>query len=603
MIFNHPATQLSELPAKPGVYRFTDKHGKLLYIGKAKNLSHRVRAYFEGREHGPHIKQMVPHIHQLEVIVTSGELEALLLEQRLISQLKPKYNIIFRDDKTYSYVALTKHRHPQIRTFRGKRNSGHDLFGPYVDSRSARARVELTQKAFKIRTCDENTYANRSRPCVLHQIGRCSAPCVPGLVSQEDYQDQVQKARNYLAGKDTALLAAMGKEMELASQSMEFEKAAILRDQIRLLSNAQTLQNLEGKANSNLDAIAHASGMRSTAVHLYEIRDGLIQNVYAYDLPLAAAPRDAFEALLSQHYLEREPPPRLLCTEPTDVPSETLEFLRLRWGKAPAPTSAGNAAERGWLEMAQDNARQTISGTDTPQEARAIQQKALAELFPGLPGGSPKRIECFDISHFQGEAAVGSCVVYEDHAMRPDQYRIFNIAAENAGDDFASMKEVIIRRYQSMALADLPQMLIIDGGGGQLAKAKEALELIGLQIPMLGIAKGVTRKLGNEELIPSWGDGPRRLDKSNPALLLLSHIRDESHRFAITHNRKKIAKKRTESHLMEIPGIGAAKRKALLLAFGSAARVREANEAQLAAVPGIGPALARQIKDGLSLTR
>lgn len=602
MIFDRPADQLDDLPAQPGVYRFTDKAGKLLYVGKAKNLANRVRAYFEGREHGPHIKKMVPHIHRLEVIVTSGELEALLLEQRLISQLKPKYNIIFRDDKTYAYVAITKHAHPQIRTFRGKRSSDKDLFGPYVDSRSARARVEVAQKAFQIRTCDDGTYAHRSRPCVLHQIGRCSGPCVTGLVSDEQYQAQAHRARDYLAGKDAALVASMTREMERASELMEFEKAGRLRDQVRLLSNAQTMQNFEGRASTNLDAIAISGGTRSVAVHLYEIREGLIQDVFAYELPLAAAPEETYEAFLSQHYLDREPPPRLLCADPAQIPPEALDFLRLRWGRAPAPSMAGNPAERGWLDMAADNARRNIAATDSPQDVRVGQLAALKLLFPAFPGSELRRIECFDISHFQGEGAVASCVVYEGAAMRPELYRLYNIAPENAGDDFASMKEAIVRRYQSTPADELPHLVIVDGGTGQLTKAREALDLIGLSLPLLGIAKGVTRKLGNEELIPGWeGDEPKRLDKGAPALLLLSHIRDEAHRFAITRNRKNIAKRRSDSHLLEIPGIGSAKRKALLLAFGSAAKVREASAEQLAMVPGIGATLARQIKESLTL--
>lgn len=603
MIFNQPAQQLGDLPAKPGVYRFTDKNGVLLYVGKAKDLSHRVRAYFEGREHGPHIKRMVPHIHQLEVLITATELDALLVEQRLISQLKPKYNIIFRDDKTYAYVALTKHKFPQIKTFRGKRSTQQDLFGPYVDSRSARARIELVQKTFKIRTCDDGTFSNRSRPCVLHQIGRCSGPCVPGLVEDAQYHDQAQKAHNYLAGRDAALINLMSNEMDAASQDMLFEKAAMLRDQIRLLSSAQTIQNLEGKSNSNLDAIAHVSGARSTAVHLYEIREGIIQNVYAYDLPQALDPRDTYEALLSQHYLERHPPQRLLCSNPQDLPPEALDFLLARWGSVPVVAGPASSAEHGWLDMALDNARQTISASDKPEEIRAAQQQKLIELFPGLSAVNLARIECFDISHFQGEGAVASCVVYENYAMRHDKYRIFNISQEHAGDDFASMKEAIIRRYQSALTEELPQLIIIDGGLGQMSKAEEALQLIGLNIPLLGIAKGTTRKLGNEELICSWSDETKRLDKSHPALLLLSHIRDESHRFAITRNRKKIAKKRTESQLLEVPGIGPRKRKALLLAFGSMAQIKEASEDQLAAVPGVGPVLAHQLKTHLALDR
>lgn len=596
MIFSNPASHLKEFPAGPGVYRFTDADGRLLYVGKAKNLGQRLKAYFEGREHGPHIKKMTQHIHQLEIIATATELDALLLEQRLISQLKPKYNIIFRDDKTYSYVALTKHEHPQVKSYRGKRNKNVELFGPYVDSGASRARVELVQKAFKIRSCDDGSYANRSRPCVLHQIGRCSGPCVPGLVSAEDYSGQVEKARNYLGGKDAALIVGLTREMEAASAEMRFETAALVRDQIKILSSAQTMQHFEGKASADLDVIGLARGARRSCVHIYEVRQGLVSDVFAYDLPKSYETAETIEALLSQHYLDKPPPAKIISREADLISHEAAEFLQARWGKPTRLSPAGNPAEAAWAHMSTDNARRALESTEKPQDMRAYQQSRLAELFPRFPTGEIHKIECFDISHFQGEAAVASCVVYEDFAMRPDQYRIFNIAAENAGDDFASMKEAIIRRYQSMSQPDLPQLVLIDGGAGQMGKAREALALIGLSIPMVGIAKGPTRKLGQEELLCSWGDPPQRLDKSHPALLLISHIRDESHRFAITRNRKKIAKKRSESQLLEIPGIGPKKRKSLLLAFGSLASVREASVDQLAAVPGVGPALAEIIK-------
>lgn len=596
MIFSNPAQHLKDLPVSPGVYRFTDADGKLLYVGKAKDLSQRLKAYFEGREHGPHIKKMVTHIHQLEIIITATELDALLLEQRLISQLKPKYNIIFRDDKTYSYVALTKHKHPQIKSYRGKRNKKMELFGPYVDSGSSRARIELVQKTFKIRTCGDSTYANRSRPCVLHQIGRCSGPCVPGLVSSQEYSDQVEKARNYLAGKNMALITALTREMEAASADMRFEKAGMVRDQIKILSSAQTMQHFEGKATVDLDVIGLARGASKSCVHVYEIRQGLIHDVFAYDLPKSYETAETIEALLSQHYLEKAPPSKIITREAALISQDAAEFLNARWNKPTQLTPPGNPAEVAWAEMSTDNAQRALESTEKPEEMRAYQQSRLAELFPHFPSGEINKIECFDISHFQGEAAVASCVVYQNFAMRHEQYRIFNIASANAGDDFASMKEAIIRRYQSMDSTDLPQLVLIDGGAGQMGKAQEALALINIAIPMVGIAKGVTRKLGNEELLCSWGDPPQKLDKSHPALLLISHIRDESHRFAITRNRKKIAKKRSESHLLDIPGIGPQKRKALLLAFGSMASIREASVDQLAAVPGIGPTLAEIIK-------
>ena len=597
MRLDHPASRLAEVPATPGVYRFYDANGALLYIGKAKDLSQRVRAYFEGREHGPHIRQMARQIAALETASTSTELEALLLEQRLIHERKPKYNIIFRDDKTYAYVALTKHRHPQIKSFRGKRGAQQDLFGPYVDSGAARARIDIIQKTFKIRTCDDSTYAHRSRPCALREIGRCSAPCVPGFVSDDDYAQQTRLARDYLSGKDASVLANLTKSMEAASRAMEFERAGEIRDQIRQLSAASTHQRVEGDPDANFDAIGLAVGATAIAAHVYEVREGLICDIHAYAFKGSVDASEALQALLTQHYAERKPPAKLVSA-PEDPPAgETLEFLRSRWNVPLRQGEPSTDAETSWLAQARANARQSVDASDGPQARHRLWQDKLVELFPSLPNAtSLSRVECFDISHFQGESAVASCVVYENLAMRPEQYRLFNIAPENAGDDFASMKEALIRRYQGADPAQLPQLIIIDGGQGQMDKAREALDLVGVDLPMIGIAKGVTRKLGNEELICSWGDPSKRVDKSNPALLLLSHIRDESHRFAISRNRKNVAKRRVESALMQIPGVGAAKRKALLLAFGSAANVGQASEEQLAMAPGIGPALARTIK-------
>lgn len=596
MIFENPSSQLDQLPKNAGVYRFMDSGGALLYIGKAKDLSKRIRAYFEGREHGPHIKKMAQQIFRLETISTASELEALLLEQRLIHQHKPKYNIIFRDDKTYGYVAITRHKHPQIKPYRGKRSKALELFGPHVDSREIRARIEMAQKVFKIRACDDSTYANRSRPCVLHQIGRCSAPCVPGHIADADYVAQVELARGYLSGKDASLLSNMAKQMEEASAKMEFERAAQLRDQLRLLSSSSTEQGMEGSGSASFDAIGIATGSKGAAAHVYEIRDGVISDIHAYSLEGGLRSDEALSILLGQHYLDRKPPKRIVSSEQGSWAVEDLDFLSSRWGEAPSLAKPSSSAEHSWLAQAERNARQSIAGSEGIEARHEAQEAKLLALFPKLPGASASRIECFDISHFQGESAVASCVVYDGHKMRPEQYRLFNIAPENAGDDFASMKEALIRRYQNALVEDLPRLILIDGGAGQLSKAQEALALAGLEIPMIGIAKGVTRKLGNEELICSWGEDSKRLDKSDPALLLLSHIRDESHRFAISRNRKSIAKKRVDSPLMQIPNIGPAKRKSLLLAFGSAANVRQASLEQLAKTPGIGPALAEKIK-------
>ena len=600
MLLSHPHSQLNLIPEQPGVYQFFDSNNKLLYIGKAKYLNKRVKSYFEGKDHGPHIKKMAEQINSLEIIITPSEVEALILEQRLIHDKKPKYNIIFRDDKTYTYISITKHKTPQIKLYRGQRNDQENIFGPYTDSKSAKAKIDLIQKTFKIRTCDDSTFSNRTRPCVLHQIGRCSAPCIPNLYDFESYERNIKYSKNFLAGKSTTLLDELTLQMEKESDLLNFESAAEIRDQIRLLSQTTEYQNIVTNKNYHADIIGVVFGEKYCAIHLLRIIDGNVSEVSQYLVPFKLDATSTLNEFLSSHYNTLAPLKKILLhIEGAQIQAD-FSFIEQRWAMTIELVTKTNSAESGWISHAISNAKLSLNSKEKPYFRNEEQEKRFLMTFPNFPNATLNHIECFDISHFMGESAVGSCVVYKDHLMRPELYKIFNIHKDNAGDDFSSMKEVLIRNYQTKNASELPQLIIIDGGLGQVNKAQEALSLIHLKIPMIGIAKGITRKLGHEEIINTWNDPSFHFDKTDPLLLFLSHIRDESHRFAITKNRKKISEKRMTSVLNTIPGIGPAKRKALLLAFGSTKNIANASCDQISKVKGISKELAQIIKNKCS---
>lgn len=589
-----PKTQLLTLPTGPGVYRMIDADGALLYVGKAKNLKKRVSSYFEGRGHGPRIHRMVEKIALIDITLTGNESEALILEQRLIQKEKPKYNILFRDDKTYGYIKISGHPSPQISLYRGKRDLKSKFFGPYTDNRLARETMEFAQKTFKLRTCADSVYSNRARACILHQIGRCSAPCV-NEISPSDYQLSAVRAASFLKGEDKELIAQLTSDMEKASEEMQFERAAAMRDQIRGISAARAGQSIEGAADKNVDIIALASETQQGCAQVMQIRAGVVSGSLSFRFNSDGDADEEIDSFCSGFYSDKPMPARVICN--LSLTPETKSALEQKENRAVEWVIAPVGQEFKWLDQALLNAKASLAQKVGKQALAHSRQRAL-EREVGMEGLD--HIECFDISHFQAEEAVASCVVYKDGVMRNDLYRIFNMSAESAGDDFASMKEALIRRYQGMDPQDLPNLLLIDGGAGQLSKAREALELLAVDIPMLGVAKGVERKAGAEELVPSWDRPPFHPGKESAALLLIQTIRDEAHRFAITRNRKKVGKKRGESHLLAIPGVGPSKRKALLLAFGSAKRVAEASESELIKVPGVSVALARSIREALS---
>jgi len=572
-----------------------DENEALLYVGKAKNLKKRVRNYFEGRHHGAHITRMVEQIHSVDWIGTASEAEALLLEQRLISKDRPKYNIIFRDDKTYAYVEISGHAFPRVAFHRGKRTSKSRLFGPYTDGGAIRANIDLIQKAFQLRTCQDPVFANRTRPCMLHQIGRCLAPCV-GKVSKEEYAQAVTAAAGFLSGEDKSLIERMTKEMDDASEAMEFERAARLRDQIQLVSGSRGRQSIESRGTKNLDAIVVRVEGNEGAANCLMVRNGIVSGnvTQRFKLPEGATEAEAFDAFLSAHYSDNVPPPRLMVPF---APSDAIaEALQARAGGPIEWVFDQKGIERDWHDMSARNAQAALT-QELGQLALWKQRQAELEKLLGLE--DLDWIEAYDMSHHQGEGAVGAQVVYRDGAMRNKDYRIYNIAAENAGDDYASMKETIIRRCQGAE--SLPKLFLIDGGHGQVKKAQEALDLLNLSVPLVGVSKGPTRKVGDETLILGWSGAEVNPGKASPALLLIAAIRDEAHRFGITRNRKLVGKKRSMSHIENVEGIGPAKRKALLLRFGSAKAVGEASISELKSVPGISEELAERLKKALEI--
>ena len=587
-----PKTELNKLPKEPGVYKMLDKDGKLLYVGKAKRLDKRVRGYFEGRHHGPHIKKMAEQIASVEVVATGSENDAFILEQRLINALKPKYNIIFRDDKTYPFIKIHAGDFPQASVYRGEKKNNPNLYGPYPDSYMAKAILEHGQKIFGIRSCPDSVFKNRSRACVEHQIGRCCAPCV-GLCSKEEYQSAIQSFKDFVAGKDKQIVARLTEEMNAAAQALQFEKAAALRDKIRAVSAARAGQSIESADDLDVDVCAIELGKTVGSLHFLRSKSGAVVESYALNFTFDpdTEPEMAIEQALLALYAKKTPSARLALNF---TPAESLQEAFRESGLKAKFFEPKAGQTKKWLELCQANAQSSLAGHSAFELERI---KALEKL---LKLQNVRHIECFDISHYQSEAAYASCVVWRNGALDKKSYRKFGISPENAGDDFGSMKEAIVRRYNGHLPDELPDLLLIDGGPAQMKKAKEALDLIGASIPMLGIAKGVERKLGLETMIPDWGPESFDADKHNPGVLLLALIRDESHRFAIAANRKKTAKNRSASLLAQIPGVGPARRKALLLAFGSAAGVRAASLEDLKKIPGIDDKTAKNILNALN---
>ena len=588
---------LPTLPSLPGVYRMLAEGGAVLYVGKARDLKKRVSSYFQKNDLSPRIAHMVARIRDIQITVTRTEAEALLLENNLIKGLSPKYNILFRDDKSYPYLLLSGHEYPRLGFFRGTPDKRHRVFGPFPNAFAVRESIQILQKVFRLRTCEDTVFQNRSRPCLLHQIKRCSGPCV-GLVSHEAYARDVNDALLFLQGKGDEVIDTLTTRMNAAAASWLFEEAALWRDQINALAKVRAQQFVESRSAQNVDVIAVAVGSGVACVYLVMVRGGRNLGGRAF-FPVHAEGADAsslLEAFVSQHYDAD--------TGAGHIPAvlilgELVEGLEV-WlcGQAERRVTLihhPQGERRIWLEMAEKNARLALT---TREGQRENQSARLLALNEGLGEEGIARIECFDVSHTMGEATVVSCVVFDQGTMQNAEYRRYNIAGITPGDDYAALREALSRRYGKLAAGEgvLPHLLLIDGGRGQLHVAMEVLSALGLgHVPMLGVAKGVARKPGLEQLFLPGEVEPVHWPSDHPALHLIQQIRDEAHRFAITGHRARRAKARTQSSLEDIPGVGAKRRQKLLQSFGGLRGVIDAGVEELARVEGISHELAERI--------
>ena len=598
---------LKSLPNAAGVYRMIAADDSVLYVGKAVNLKRRVSSYFQKTDHSPRIKLMIKQIARVEITLTRNEAEALILENNLIKSLSPKYNILFRDDKSYPYLMMSGHEFPQLAYFRGTPKKPNQYFGPYPNGYAVRDSIEILQKVFRLRTCEDSVFAHRDRPCLLAQINRCSAPCM-GAVSPEEYGEQVRHAVAFLNGKTAHLMKDLEQKMLQAAETLDFEAAAKWRDQIQALGTMQSKQFIDSKnlnQPQDIDIVAVAEAGGSVCLHWVSIRGGrhVGDKSFFPDTRYDPEPnaQDYAEAFVAQHYLGK-PKPDILLSNFT-LPEALQAALNSEHPRAMQFPKAEKGERKVWLSMAVKNAEHALAQHQLQNSRQTERVEQLAELI-GLPANELRRLECFDISHTLGEATIASCVVYDDFAMQPSQYRRYNINTAKAGDDYAAMREVLTRRYGKMARAAangesvrLPDAVLIDGGMGQIGVAVSVWEELGWTIPLVGIAKGVERKAGLEELILPFKNERFRVPPNTPALHLLQTIRDESHRFAITGMRAKRDKARITSSLNDIAGVGAKRKAALLMRFGGLRGVQAASVEDLAQVEGISHALAEKIYD------
>ncbi|SOD16512.1 excinuclease ABC subunit UvrC [Nitrosomonas ureae] len=588
----------SNLPLQPGVYRMINAKGEVIYVGKAVSLKKRVASYFQKSNLAPRTQLMVAQITGIETTVTRSEAEALLLENNLIKSLKPRYNILFRDDKSYPYVILSGHEFSRLGFYRGALDKTHQYFGPYPNAGIVRESIQLLQKIFRLRTCEDSVFSNRTRPCLLYQIKRCSGPCI-SRISRQEYQTDVKNAEMFLRGKQTEVMEMINVKMQQASERLEYEQAAALRDQIQALRRIREKQFVDsGKA---LDAdvvvcVVSPDGSGKVCVNLAMIRGGrhlgdksfFPQNADDYSA------ENVVEAFLAQHYLNRSVPPLIIVGE--KIEREALQILLTEQCGHKITLQLNPVGEkRVWLDMATENAHLALKQM---MSRHASQEKRLLALQQELQMPGLQRIECFDISHTLGEATVASCVVYDNFAMRNNEYRRYNIEGITPGDDYAAMREALSRRYQKVISGEgqLPDLILIDGGKGQVSAAQEALQELGINdASLLGVAKGEQRKPGLEQLISPLFEKPLQLPSEHAALHLIQQIRDEAHRFAIQGHRGRRGKARTSSSLENIEGVGAKRRQHLLGRFGGLKGVLTASIEELQQTEGISRKLAEKI--------
>ncbi len=592
---------LQSLTTRPGVYRMLDADGQVIYVGKAGNLKNRLSSYFRGQPGSAKTRLMLEKVSDVEVTVTHTEAEALLLENQLIKSHRPRYNVLLRDDKSYPYIHLSSQDdYPRLTFHRGSTSGAGEYFGPYPSVTAVRSTLDLMQKLFRIRNCTDSYFRNRSRPCLQYQIERCTAPCV-GYIDREDYHRDVEHARLFLQGREQQVVDDLARRMEQAAADLDYERAARLRDRIRSIRQVQERQHVAG-LRGDLDVVACSCRGGQSCVQIFFVRNGrnLGNKVFHPRTPDDASESEVLYAVLTQFYLEHEVPPEILLSHDIEGRDTLVAVLRERSGRRVRLTSRPRGERRRWLDMARANATESLAGRLASRSGMATRLDSLTELL-GLEA-SPERMECFDVSHTRGEAAVASCVVFGREGPLKNEYRRFNIEDITPGDDYAAMRQAIERRYTRLRREErsLPDVVFIDGGKGQLAQGREVMDELQIgadEVLLVGIAKGPERRPGMETLFIGDAGHEIHLAEDTPGLHLIQQIRDEAHRFAIAGHRGARGKARRRSVLEDIPGLGPRRRAQLLRHFGGLQGVRRAGVEDLAAVPGISTRLARMIYD------
>jgi excinuclease ABC subunit C len=599
-VFDHKE-YIASLPRRPGVYRMFGAGQELLYVGKARSLRDRVASYFAARNVDPKVQALVAQISAIEVTVTNSETEALLLEYNLIKAHRPRFNIVLRDDKSFPYVHLyVEHDFPRLEFYRGSRSAPGRYFGPFPNAGAVRDTLNQLQKLFRIRNCRDSFFANRSRPCLQHQIGRCSAPCV-GLITREPYAQDIAAAVKVLDGRSDEVNADLEKRMEEAGGRLQFERAAQLRDQLAALKRIQAQQvvTAEGERDADVFAITGEAGEYAVSVML--VRGGRNLGTSSY-FPRAvlAEPHEALASFVMQYYAAAEAPAEVLLGSRLEDAAALAEALSTRVGHAVEVRLPVRGLGLRWVELARENAVQAL-------RMRFAQRAGMEEMLLDLAREldlpePPQRLECYDISHTGGEGTVAACVVFGPEGPLKKEYRRFNIRGVAPGDDYAALRQALERRYRHVREGELPapDLLLIDGGIGQISQVHQVLEQLGFaDLALVGVAKGPDRRPGQERLFVYGANTPLMLAAHAPAARLIQRIRDEAHRFAITGHRRRRARRYHESVLESVPGLGPAKRRALLRHFGGLQGVMRAGVADLTEVNGIGAALARSLYDHL----
>ena len=588
--------EIKKFPNLPGIYRMMNGKNEIIYIGKAKDIKKRVASYFGKNHSSPRTKMMVSNIHSIEFTVTNTEAEALILENNLIRNHMPRYNVIFRDDKSYPYLKISGDQFPRISFHRGVQKKDQNYFGPFPNSPAVRDSIKLLQKVFLLRTCENSVFRNRSRPCMEHQIQRCSAPCV-NLISEQDYKEDIDQAMLFLNGKDTKVINSLSEKMSYFAEKNEFERAAVFRDRIQSLRQVRLKQFVSDFSENDADIIAIEEKAGIYCVNLVMIRNSKHLGDKSFFPKGAVDSQDnnILEIFIAQYYNEKSPPPVVIIEK--KVNKSLLEkFFELKKYRKIKIITRLTKEKRMWMEMAKKNALINIS----QQSNEKLSFKNKVEAFTKLLNidSTKNRIECFDVSHMMGEGTVASCVVFDKNGIQKKDYRKYNIKNNKPGDDYGAMREVLERRYTKMINTEAikPDVVLIDGGKGQLGVAKKVMSELSLtDIFLVGVTKGEKRKSGDETLHMANGDILENIDTNNVGFQLIIQIRDEAHRFAITGHRARRKKSRFTSSLEEIEGIGQTKRRNLLVYFGGIQGIKEANIPELLLVEGINVKLAENI--------